>query len=268
MMEARMTKEITSHAPGSFCWVELGTSQAAGAKEFYTSLFGWAPVDRSMGPEGVYTMLEIDGREIGALYELGPEQIKEGVAPNWLHYISVSDLDQSLARAWELGGRLLTGPHEVPGAGRMVVLQDPVGASFALWQPAGHIGTRLANEIGAPCWHELLTRDGSRAAAFYAGLFGWGAERHKLGEVEYTVFSNDGQQVGGLVEVSAECGEVPPHWAIYFAVEDCDASVERALALGGQIIMPPTEVPGVGRFAVLQDPQGAVFSIIKPDSSA
>ena len=259
------TKEAAGFAPGTFCWVELGTSDAAGAKEFYTKLFGWDYVDNPIGPDMVYTMLKRDGRDAGALYKLMPEMVSQGVPPHWLSYVSVENADQSAAKVTELGGTVLKGPFDVSTVGRMAVIQDPTGAVFALWQAGTHHGVGVYNVPGSLCWNELGTTDTGKAREFYTELFGWSANTQQFGPMEYTIFQNNGRPAGGMYQITPEMG-FPPNWLTYFAVDDCDEAVRRAESLGAKTMKPAEDIPGTGRFAILTDPQGAAFAVIKLDS--
>lgn len=114
------------------------------------------------------------------------------------------------------------------------------------------------------CWNELSTTDAGAAKKFYAELFGW---EYKVGDVEGAAYSEimaNGRPVGGIHEMGAEFGgNMPPHWMAYVAVDDVDASAKRAGELGGKVCVPPTDIPNVGRFSVINDPTGATISIIK-----
>jgi uncharacterized protein len=256
--------EMNQYAPGAFCWVELATSDQAAAKTFYTSLFGWTYVDNPMGEMGVYTMLKRDGRDVGALYQKGKEQ--EGVPPNWLSYVSVADADATAARIGELGGTLMMPPFDVFDFGRMCVASDPTGGVFAIWQPKAHFGAGVMGDPGSFCWNELQTTDVEKAVAFYTGVFGWTTKTDSSGgEYAYTELANQGRPNGGMMKIGPHMAGAPPHWLVYFAVADCDASVARATELGANVFVPPMDIPKVGRFSVLADPQGAVFSVIKLD---
>jgi len=259
------TKEAVGLAPGTFCWVELGTSDAAGAKEFYTKLFSWDYVDNPVGPDMVYTMLKRDGRNAAALYKLMPDMVSQGVPPNWMSYVLVENADQSAAKVTELGGTVLKGPFDVSTVGRMAVIQDPTGAVFALWQTGTHHGVDIYNVPGSLCWNELGTTDTGKAREFYTGLFGWSANTQQFGPMEYTIFQNTGRPAGGMYQITPEMG-CPPHWLPYFAVDDCDETVRRAESLGAKTMKPADDIPGTGRFAIVTDPQGAAFAVIKLDS--
>lgn len=252
--------EVTEYAPGMFCWFELGTTDAAAAKKFYTELFGWQAVDTPAGPNMIYTLLQIGGKDVAALYELSEELKSQGVPPHWLLYVSVTSVDETMVKAQQLGGLVQMGPLDVFDFGRMAVLQDPTGANFALWQPRSNMGAKLRDELNIFCWGELATNDTAKAREFYAGLFGWSV---KTGDPAYTEFSVGDRPIGGMMQIAPEWGNVPPHWMGYVAVNDCDGTAEKARSLGGRLLVPPTDIPRVGRFSTIQDPQGPVFAIIK-----
>jgi predicted enzyme related to lactoylglutathione lyase len=262
MTEAKM-QETPKYAPGTFCWIELGTSDNEAAKKFYTELFGWTFVDNPMGPDMVYTMLKKDEKDVGGLYKLMPDMRAQGIPPHWLSYVSVTSADESAAKATGAGATLMKEPVDVLNYGRMAVIQDPTGAVFALWQAGTHPGAGIYNVPGSFCWNELGTNDTAKAGDFYTSLFGWEKDVQEFGPIEYTMFVNAGRPAAGMFKITAEMGNVPPHWLAYFAVEDCDASTQKATELGATAIKPPDDIPGIGRFAILSDPQGAAFAIIK-----
>jgi hypothetical protein len=264
MTEARM-QETSKYTPGTFCWVELGTTNGEAAKKFYTELFGWDFNDNPIGPDMVYTMLTLDGKDVGALYKMSPEMTSQGIPPHWLSYVSVASVDETANKAKSLGGTLMKEAFDVFDVGRMAVVQDPTGAVFALWQPGKHAGAGVVNVPNSFCWNELATPDTGKAGDFYTGLFGWGKNVQEMGPMTYTSFTNGDRPAGGMYKPTPEMGEIPPNWLVYFAVDDADAKAQKASELGGKAIVPPSDIPGVGRFAVIQDPQGAVFGIIKLD---
>lgn len=266
MTEAKM-QETPAFAPGTFCWVELGTTDGEAAKKFYTELFGWSFADSPIGPDMVYTMLKRDGKDVGALYKLDADKLAQGIPPHWLSYVSVTSADDSAAKAKELGATLLAEPFDVFTVGRMAVVQDPAGAVFALWQAGTHHGAGINNVPGSFCWNELATTDTAKAGDFYASLLGWGKDVQNFGPMEYTMFNNGDRPAGGMYKMPPEMGNIPPHWLVYFAVDDCDASAQKATELGATIMAPPSDIPGIGRFAIVIDPQGAAFAIIKLESA-
>ncbi|MEO8432470.1 MAG: VOC family protein [Acidobacteriota bacterium] len=253
---------IESHEPGTFCWAELATSDGPAARRFYTELFGWASEDIPMGGDQVYTMLRLSGREVGAAYQMGADEAGRGVPPHWNSYVSVESADETAAKVRSGGGSVLAEPFDVMDIGRMAVLQDPAGAVLAVWEPRRHVGATLAAEPGAPCWYECVTRDPAAAARFYGSVFGWTTKQDPA-TAEYTELFLGGKVVGGMMPIAPEWGPVPSHWMVYIQVAGCDATVEKARAKGGTVRKPPSEIPGIGRFAILADPQGAAFSIIQ-----
>lgn len=253
----------TQHAPGTFCWPELATTDQPGAKAFYAKLFGWDLADQDIGGGEFYTMLKLNGRDLGALYTMRKEERATGAPPHWNSYVAVESADQSVAMAKELGGTILAEPFDVMDVGRMAIIQDPTGAVFCVWQPMKHTGAGVLGEIGALCWTELMTSDSGKAQAFYTGLFDWKAEAMPMGPMSYTIYKRGDAQAGGMMQITKEMGPIPSHWLVYFAVTDCDGTVATAGTLGGRTTMPPTDIPNIGRFAILQDPQGAHFAVIK-----
>ncbi|MBV8227737.1 MAG: VOC family protein [Verrucomicrobia bacterium] len=248
---------------GTFCWAELGTTDQQVAKTFYGDLFGWTASDFPIGPDQFYTMFQIDQREVGAAYTLRPDQRERGVPPHWTLYVAVQDADATTSKAESLGAQILAKPFDVFDAGRMAVLQDPTGAVFSIWQTKSSIGIRLTEVPGTLCWADLATSDQQAAAAFYRSLFGWELEPG-TDHPDYLHITYQGQFMGGIPPVKASAGK-PSHWLLYFLVERIDTSVEQAKKTGGQVLVPTTEVEKVGRFAIVQDPQGAVFALFQLD---
>jgi hypothetical protein len=245
---------VSSHRPGNFCWFELSTSDWQSARAFYTSLFGWSanevPMEEGKPP---YVMVQKEGKDVGALYQADSNQ----GPPNWMVYVSVADADASAKKASQLGGTIVAEPFDVYDFGRMVVVRDPQGAFFSLWQPKKHVGATRVGENGTTCWSELHTSDPAAAKKFYTSLFGWSPKDSP----EYIEVSNGGEPIGGITKSRA--AQAPPFWLTYFAVEDCDAAAKKAQSLGGNVHVAPMDIPNVGRFAVIMDPQGASFAIIK-----
>ena len=262
MTEARM-QESVEYKPGTFCWVELGTSNSEAAKAFYTKLFDWSYVDNPVGPDMIYTMLKLNDKDVGALYQLMPDMVAQGIPPHWLSYISVKNVDETAKKIKAEGGTVLKEPFDVFTVGRMAVIKDPTGAAFALWQAGTHQGSGIYNVPNSFCWNELGTTDTKKAGEFYSEVFGWSRNTQNFGPMEYTLFNNGDRGAGGMYQITPEMGNIPPHWLVYFAVDDCDAKVQKATELGAQVMKPADDIPGVGRFAIMLDPQGAAFAIIK-----
>lgn len=117
---------------------------------------------------------------------------------------------------------------------------------------------------GVFSWNELMTTDLEAAKSYYSKLFGWTFEEMPMSEGGVYVIARNGEhELAGLFLKPAHVPEnIPPHWGSYITVDDVDATAKEAEANGGTIIYPLTDIPDVGRFCVIQDPQGAVFSII------
>jgi len=251
--------EVISHPPGAFCWIELATTEPNAAKEFYGKLFGWTFADMPTGPSEVYTIFKLKGRDVAAAYAIDPRQMP-GIPPHWMVYIATADADATARRTAELGGAVMKDAFDVFDLGRMAVLKDPTGAVYCVWQARKNTGIGIHNEPGAFCWGQLDTSDTAKAEAFYTALFGWNAKTGTDGGMTYTEWRLGGVPIGGMMALPPGAG-APPHWLAYFAVDDCDASATKAAALGATTHVPPTDIPGTGRFAVFADPQGAAFAI-------
>lgn len=254
---------IDKQPAGSFCWIELHTSDQKAAKSFYSTLFGWEPHDSPMGPDDFYTEFKLQGREAAAGFTLRPEERSHGVPPHWMIYVTVDSADAAAAKAKRLGGQVLAGPFDVMDAGRMAVVHDPTGATFAVWQANKSIGIRIAQVAGTLCWADLSTPDAKRASDFYSGLFGWQITADPKDSSGYLHIKNGEHFIGGVPPAAYRQPGVPPHWMAYFQVDDVDASASKAKEMGAKLYLPPMTMEGVGRMSVIADPQGAVFSIFK-----
>jgi hypothetical protein len=254
---------IDKHPAGSFCWIELHTSDQNAAKKFYGSLFGWTPQDMPMGPNDFYTIFKLQGRDAAAGCSLRPDETSMGVPPHWLIYIAVDDVDAAAPKAEKLGGKILAPPFDVMDAGRMAVVQDPTGAVFCLWRANKNAGIGIAQVHGTLCWADLSTPDPQRGSEFYSGLFGWHIAADPKDPSGYLHIKNGEQFIGGVPPTLHRQVGVPAHWMAYFQVDDVDATASKAKELGANLYLPPTTMEGVGRMSVIADPQGAVFSIFK-----
>jgi hypothetical protein len=252
---------VTEHPPGAPCWFELGVTDQAAAKHFYTQLFGWEAVDYPMGPGQFYTMFKLDGHDAGAAYTLPAELAAQGVPPHWRVYFATASADESAAKVAQLGGAVVHAPFDVMGAGRMAICKDPGDAVFTLWEPKAHKGAGVIGQDNAVCWTELATWDTGKARSFYEALCGW-STRGSANMPTYIEFSVAGSPRGGLLPMDEQWKGIPSHWGIYFRVADCDAAVAKAKELGATVRYGPFDAPGVGRMAMLADPQGAGFSVI------
>lgn len=251
---------IDHHAPGTFTWIELATTDQNAAKEFYSSLFGWNINDMPIGPNDVYTVFRIDGRDAAAGYTMRADEKAMGIPPHWNLYIAVASVDEAVKKVPDLGGKVITPPFDVMDAGRMAVIQDPTGAFFQLWTANRSQGIGIAGVEGTLCWADLNTSDPDRVKTFYEGLFGW---KISAGEdnTGYQHLQSGEEYIGGIPPASTLPPGVPPHWMVYFFVNDVDAATAKAEGLGAKVHMPPMTIEKVGRMSVVADPQGAIFAL-------
>ena len=184
-----------------------------------------------------------------------------GVPSHWSNFVTVDDVDALADVVTANGGTILYGPGDVFDSGRMVQIQDPTGAALGLWQPINHIGAGIVNTVGAMCWNELWTTDAAAAQAFYGAVLGWEFTAHESGYV--TIISNRGRLNGAMMQMDEKFGDMPSVWQTYFNVADIDASIAHAQDLGGTIVIPKSDAPGVGHFAFFTDPAGAHFYIVQ-----
>jgi len=251
----------TSHKHGTISWTDLATTDADAAKAFYATLFGWEYDEQPAGEGVIYSIAKLRGRSAAAISPQQPDETAQGIPPHWNVYVTVEDVEATTAKVGEAGGRVLAGPFDVFDAGRMTVLADPVGAVLCLWQAGTSIGAEIVNEPGSLTWADTATTDAEAAQAFYTALFGWRFDQMSE-EPPYWVIWNGERTNGGM---TVPPPDVPANWFPYFAVEDVEAAMQAAQAAGGQPFVGPVDVPNGGRFALIQDPQGAAFAVFAGD---
>ena len=238
---------------GKFVWREQVSDDPEQAKAFYTQLFGWSTETFKPG-EIDYTMIAAGGNMHG-----GFSKAQEGAPPpHWLSHIHVENMDETVQKAKDAGGKLAAGPFDMTNVGRMAIIGDPQGGYVGVYQPEGE----GPSGEGVFVWEELATSDADAAQRFYEQVFGWTTADMGPEYGGYRIFNRGETGVAGLM---APEDPVPTHWKPYVAVADPDATVAKATELGGETLLEPMHVPKVGRLAVLRDPQGAPFGIIRPD---
>jgi hypothetical protein len=240
----------TSHAPGTFSWAELATSDADAAKAFYSDIFGWDYRDTPIGDGMVYSTALVDGEAAAALFASADQP------PHWNCYVTVESVDAATGRAGGLGANVMAEPFDVMDVGRMSVIADPTGAVLSLWEPRTNIGASVVNQPGSLTWNDLVTPDPEAAARFYGELFGW-TFMDIPDSGGYRVIRNGERANGGI---PPRHGDGPPAWLPYFGHPDVDAATARIGELGGRTLAPAMDI-GMGRIAVAADPQGAVFAL-------
>src|SRR5436305_2561294 len=235
----------TNYTPGTFSWTDLTTTDQAAAKEYYSQLFGWEATDNPVGDDMYYSMMKVDGKEVAAISAQPQQQREAGVPPAWNSYITVESADEAADKAKELGATVHAPAFDVFDVGRMAVIQDPQGAFFEVWEPKAHVGAALVNGPGALCWNELASPDMDASAGFYGELFDWKVEPLEGMDPPYMIVKNrEGWNNGGIRPVMPP--GTPPHWLVYFGVQDIDAGLGKATELGGTQLMVPIDI-GAGR---------------------
>ena len=253
---------MTQHALGTFCWPECATNDSAGTKKFYSDLLGWTWKDIPMGESFTYHIAELRGSEVAAMFQIDDAMRAQGVPPHWAAYVSVASADEAAAKAQQLGGKLVMGPMDVMDHGRMAVLVDPIGATFAVWQAKKHCGVGMLGEPGSLGWTQLNASDPGKAKPFYTALLGWKTDEMKSPDGgTYTTWQKSDGGAGGMMSMPPGTG-APSHWLTYWLVADAREAHAKAGSLGAKTFVPPTDVPGMLTFAVLQDPQGVMFAVM------
>jgi uncharacterized protein len=253
----------TNFVDGAPVWVDLGATDVAKAADFYGSVFGWT--FESAGPDaGGYGAFTKDGKAVAAVGPL----TEAGAAPSWTLYFRTSDADASANAVRKAGGTVRVEPADVMKEGRFAQFTDPAGAMFAVWQPGDTKGLDAVNDPGTLCWTELTTPDVAGAKSFYSDVLGWETDDQPMGEFTYTVVKpaggDENSSQGGMMPLSPEmaAGGARTRWQPYFEVADCDAAAAAVTAHGGTVVVPANDIPGVGRFAIALDPDGAQFAVI------
>ncbi|GGK43149.1 hydroxylase [Pilimelia terevasa] len=252
---------MTDFAPGTPCWLDLGTTDVAAATTFYGDLLGWTAED--LGPEANgYRLLRKDGRQVAGL---GPAT-DPARGTSWAVHFATADLDESVALVRKHGGTVALEPMAVMDKGRLAVAQDPAGAYFSLWQAGTHPGAELVRAPGALHWVELFSTDRDGVTDFYRAVLGATTRDVALpGGLVYRLFDVGDEAVAGSLQITPEMGDMSSAWSVFFHVEDVDAVADAVVARGGRQIMRG-DVPA-GRMAMLLDPQDGFFSVMTPDPS-
>ena len=242
---------------GKFVWHEQVSSDPPQAESFYTQLFGWGTEVFKPG-EADYAMISAGGASHGAF----AKAMEGAPPPHWLGHVRVEKLEETIEKAKEAGGTLAAGPFEMGEVGRMAIIADPQGAYLSAYEPQGDGPV----PEGVFVWDELMTTDADAAQHFYEQVFGWTTNDMGAEYGGYRIFNRGEDGIAGLMALQDT--SVPAHWQPYIGVDDPDATSAKAVELGGTVLAEAMDVPKVGRIAVLRDPQGATFGILKPDPSS
>lgn len=247
--------KVTKYPHGAFSWADNSSTDAEAAGAFYMALFGWDKQEVPIDENTTYTMFQLEGENVAALNQMMPEMQEQGIPSHWANYVSVDDVDALVDLVVDSGGLIAAGPLDVFDSGRVLYIQDPTGGRLGLWQPKNHIGAGLVNKPGAMLWNELITGDVETAKAFYGRALGW----EFSDDDGYIHIRNRGRSNGGMIQMD----DMPPAWTPYFSVASLDDALKQIKELGGRVVVPKTEAPGTGHFAVILDPAGACFNIMQ-----
>jgi len=249
--------KIDTHPTNNISWVDLAAKDVDAAIKFYSGLFGWTTFNDGETP---YHIFQSGGEAVAGVMALTPEMGE--MPPVWSTYVNVEDADATIAAVTAAGGSVLQPPFEIPGDGRIAVIGDPAGAAICLFEGNADNGMKVMDENGSPCWFDCMSRDAAASEAFYKQVFGWTSEAMDMGDMTYTVFSNHGEWMCGLMAMPDEMPPmVPSFWQVNMVVPDADAAAEYVTANGGTITMPPDDTP-FGRALAFTDPWGAPLSLI------
>ena len=256
-------KTAVAHKP---IWTDLSTSDPAGARDFYAKVFGWK-VEVNPDPQyGGYALAKIGGKDVAGI---GPKQMDE--APTaWTVYIGSADAEDTAKKAQAAGGNVIVPTMAVGDQGKMAIIQDPSGAMLGIWQSQNMTGAQVYDKPNSMGWAELNARGVEKALPFYKKLFGWG-EKKTPGQgdnPEYTEFQLGGKSIAGGMEMNPMVpADVPSYWMVYFNVDDVDKAFKKVTEAGGKEMLAPQDMPG-GRFAIVSDPQGAAFGLLRMEQSS
>lgn len=272
---------VTRFPQGTPIWVDLQSTDSAAAAEFYSALLGWEVDEPAQA--GGYRPAYRRGIPVCAIGSLPQALVEKGAVPVWTTYLAVDDVDAAAAAVGAAGGTVLLPPGDLGNGVRLSIVVDPGGAVIGLWQGTAHLGSWLRDEEGAVSWFELLAEHADESLPFYESVLGASVSRVEsegaegfeelsdpVGPAEsgedagYPMLEVGGVTIAG-VGVS-DVADLPAHWRVYFEVADLAACVEQVRELGGAVLADVSSADGVGSWAAVADPQGAVFSLLQPSS--
>ena len=248
---------------GRFVRHDLMTTNQTKSLAFYRALFPeWQINSIEMDGAGTYHVISVGGQDMGGIVEL-PQNA--GLSSHWIPYVVVDNCDAAVKSCTELGGTTVVPPVSLPDVGITAVLRDDQGAVFKPFQLEQDITLSAAKVSGQFAFDALLTVDMSQARSFYQTVFGWSSiEVPTENTGSYVLFRIGDQDVAGAM-VMPDDARASPHWLTYLYAEDIDERSKQVEELGGMTHVKPRDIPGVGRFAVHADPNGATFALfLKP----
>jgi uncharacterized protein len=257
-----MTTYSQAKPAGTPTWMELMTPDIDGARTFYQSVFGW---EYDIGdPEyGSYTTARLGQRMVAGMF--GPQPDDPPMPSAWSLYFASDNIEADVARAVELGAKVVSPAMAVGEFGSMAVCEDLTGATFSFWQAGSHVGSQVTEEPGSAAWYELYSSNAKQARDFYMAVLGVTADTMP-GGMEYYVLKHGEKELAGIMQIDPSWGDFHPQWITYFAVANVDETVVVVTKLGGKVMGPIDDSP-FGRIAALADPSGATFKVVEPPKS-
>jgi predicted enzyme related to lactoylglutathione lyase len=244
---------------GRFVWHDLMTTDPARSIAFHSALLGWSVEEEAMEGGGRYPVIRAGGVGIGGFVELEREH---GVPSHWIGYVTVGDVEKTIAAARAAGGKAPVGATDLPHVGRFAVVSHPGGSFVSPLAPVS-LGACIPEAEPVPgrfCWNQLMARDPEAARAFYEATFGWTTDVQELDGGRYWLFRSEGAPTAGMMQSPERRGH-PDFWLAYVEVPDVDVSAARVPELGGHVLVRPTNIAGLARFAVAADPTGAILAV-------
>ncbi len=247
-------------------WTDTFLKDFDAGRRFYSELFDWQFVDQYDNDQLVYSIACLNSAEEslnGAIVAgVGPcsEPLPGGVPWNWGVYVLVENVEDKIDRVIAAGGRICKEPMDVMEAGRMAVCLDTGGTVIHLWQPLAHAGADVGDVPNAVCWVELSSADVQQSIAFYGDVFGWSAKEHHVNDKTYWQFMAGDSIVGGMHDRVEEVGG-QLIWMPYFKSIDVDAQLDTCMRLGGTVVLSPISEAGIGKFAIVTDPENNMFGL-------
>lgn len=246
---------------GAPCWIDLMTSDTDRVREFYGRVFGWDATDPDPEFGGYLTFTLKDGTEVAGCMPGAPGT---PLIDRWSVYLASSNAEKTTQAASAAGGQVVMPVMKVGDLGTFSIVADPDGAAISIWEPGKHPGFTVYQETGTPGWFELQTRNFDTELRFYQDVFGW--QTRKMSESPALAVQQSGEEMlAGIIDASDHLpDDAPASWAIYFAVDDTNASLETIKASGGRVIQEAYDTP-YGRLAAAADPAGAQFKLVSPN---
>lgn len=252
------TSEDGARRPGKFIWYELVTADSKASRRFYQAVFGWS-FRAVAGAPASYALIENGGERVGGMFVQQPRQGARGA--RWLPVVSVDDVAAAARHATTSGGGVVAPAASIAGRGTHALLRDSEGALF------GVLRTERGDPADTPVadgdffWVDLLAKDPARAARFYGGLAGYQVSERETGlQAKRLVLESQGYARAGILPLPARLTQ--SGWLPFVLVSDVPATLAKATAAGGSVLVQPD--PGLldGKLAVIGDPLGAVIGIV------